>query len=89
MLKVLRVAVALALAVTIWPAWAGAQTPAVVSPEVTHTGTGPTGYTVTFRYHAPTATRVQIRGEWGLRSVADATTRRRRSTGRATSSTRR
>ena len=47
----------------------------MVSPEVTHTGTGPTGYTVTFRYHAPTATRVQIRGEWGLRSVADPTTR--------------
>src|SRR6266700_2710191 len=34
------------------------------SPEVTHTGKAPTGYTVTFRYWSPKATRVQIQGEW-------------------------
>ena len=34
------------------------------SPEVTHTGKGPTGYTVTFRYANPTAKKVQIKGEW-------------------------
>jgi enterochelin esterase-like enzyme len=34
------------------------------SPEVTHTGTGPTGYTVTFRYANPTAKAVKIKGEW-------------------------
>jgi Putative esterase len=34
------------------------------SPEVTHTGKGPTGYTVTFRYSNPTAKKVQIKGEW-------------------------
>jgi enterochelin esterase-like enzyme len=36
----------------------------VRSPEVTHTGKAPTGYTVTFRYWAPKAKRVQIQGEW-------------------------
>lgn len=46
-----------------------------LAPVVTHTGTGPTGYEVTFRHYAPDATSVQIRGEWGLRSVADPTTR--------------
>ena len=46
-----------------------------LEPTVTPTGTGPTGYEVTFRFYAPTATAVRIRGEWGLRSVADATTR--------------
>ena len=34
------------------------------SPEVTHTGKGPTGYTVTFRYANPVAKKVQIKGEW-------------------------
>jgi enterochelin esterase-like enzyme len=34
------------------------------SPQVKHTGTGPTGYQVTFRYRDPSATRVQIKGEW-------------------------
>jgi enterochelin esterase-like enzyme len=34
------------------------------SPEVVHTGTAPTGYTVTFRYANPTAQKVQIKGEW-------------------------
>lgn len=38
--------------------------PATYQPIVTHTGTGPTGYAVTFRYYAPDATRVQIKGEW-------------------------
>ncbi len=33
-------------------------------PEVKHTGKAPTGYEVTFRYKAPDATRVQIKGEW-------------------------
>jgi hypothetical protein len=37
---------------------------AVRSPEVTHTGKGPTGYTVTFRYSNPTAKKVQIKGQW-------------------------
>ena len=36
----------------------------VRSPEVTHTGKAPTGYTVTFRYANPTAKKVQIKGEW-------------------------
>jgi enterochelin esterase-like enzyme len=36
------------------------------SPEVTHTGHGPTGYTVTFRYANPTAKTVQIKGEWSF-----------------------
>ena len=55
----------------------GAQTeaPVVVSPEVVHTGAAPTGYEVTFRYYNPSATSVNLRGEFGLRSVADSTTR--------------
>jgi len=52
-----------ALAALAFAAPAHAQAPAVVSPEVTHTGTGPTGYTVTFRISDPTATRMRIRGE--------------------------
>ena len=36
------------------------------APQVRHTGTGPTGYTVTFHYYDPSATRVQIKGEWYL-----------------------
>ncbi|MEU4657415.1 alpha/beta hydrolase-fold protein [Streptomyces sp. NPDC023723] len=35
-----------------------------LAPRVVHTGTGPTGYEVTFRYRAPAADRVQIKGEW-------------------------
>ena len=46
-----------------------------LAPKITHTRTGPTGYEVTFRFSAPDATAVAIRGEWGLRSEADATTR--------------
>ncbi len=36
------------------------------SPEVTHTGKAPTGYTVTFRYANPAAKKVQIKGEWSF-----------------------
>ena len=46
------------------PALAQSETPQIVSPEVVHTGTGPTGYEVTFRYYDPTATNVRIKGEW-------------------------
>ena len=53
---------------------AHAQAPAVVSPEVTHTGTAPTGYSVTFRVYDPTATRMRIRGEWFFSGLTDTTT---------------
>src|SRR5215470_11731093 len=48
----------------------------IVSPEVVHTGTGPTGYTVTFRYYDgnPATTNVKIRGEWYLSDAARTTT---------------
>lgn len=36
----------------------------LVSPEVVHTGTAPTGYEVTFRFYDPSASSVRIRGEW-------------------------
>lgn len=45
----------------------------IVSPEVVHTGTAPTGYEVTFRYYDPAATRVRFRGEIGLRTTASST----------------
>ncbi|KOU69134.1 hypothetical protein ADK57_14060 [Streptomyces sp. MMG1533] len=35
-----------------------------LAPRVVHTGTGPTGYQVTFRYKDPDATSVKIKGEW-------------------------
>jgi enterochelin esterase-like enzyme len=35
-----------------------------LSPQVRHTGTGPTGYEVTFHFSDPSATRVQLKGEW-------------------------
>jgi enterochelin esterase-like enzyme len=47
--------------------------PGLVSPEVVHTGTAPTGYEVTFRYHDPSATSVRIRGEWYFSDPADTT----------------
>ncbi len=53
---------------------ARAQAPVVVSPEVTHTATAPTGYTVTFRIYDPTATRMRIRGEWFFSGLGDTTT---------------
>ncbi len=47
---------------------------ALISPQVRHTGTAPTGYEVTFRYYDPTATTVQIRGEWFFSSATGTTT---------------
>jgi len=35
-----------------------------LAPVVQHTGKASTGYTVTFRYRAPAATKVQIEGGW-------------------------
>jgi enterochelin esterase-like enzyme len=35
-------------------------------PVIKHTGAAPTGYEATFRYYAPRATRVQIKGEWSF-----------------------
>ncbi len=51
------------LFISFLPAAAAGKT-TLRSPEVTHTGTAPTGYTVTFRYVNPTAKKVQINGEW-------------------------
>src|SRR3954463_15747541 len=73
-MKAIAVAGAIALAVFALAPAAQAQAPAVVSPEVTHTGTAPTGYTVTFRISDPAATRMRIRGEWFFSSAADTTT---------------
>jgi enterochelin esterase-like enzyme len=50
------------------PAWAQG---AIISPGVIHTG--PTGYEVTFRYYAPNAVRVRIRGEWYFSDAAHTT----------------
>jgi enterochelin esterase-like enzyme len=50
---------------------AKAKSPA---PVVKHTGVKPTGYTVTFRYDDPAATRVQIKGEWSFSDAAHTTT---------------
>lgn len=55
---------AMALSVSGVPVAQAADTPADLSPVITHTGTGPTGYTVTFQFLAPDAERVQIKGEW-------------------------
>jgi enterochelin esterase-like enzyme len=54
------------------PASAHAHT--VVSPQVIHTRTAPTGYEVTFRYYDPAATSVQVRGEWYFSNAASTTT---------------
>src|SRR4051794_5229561 len=35
-------------------------------PQVIRTGTGPTGYKVVFKFYAPNAERVQIKGEWSF-----------------------
>jgi enterochelin esterase-like enzyme len=40
------------------------------SPAVVRTRRPPTGYTVTFRYHDPSATSVQLEGEWYFSSPA-------------------
>ncbi|MDA0168409.1 Ig-like domain repeat protein [Solirubrobacter taibaiensis] len=74
MLKVPRVSAlmsALALTAAVLPATAAAQATPVVSPQVTKTGTGPTGYQVTFRAYDPDATRLRIKGEWFFSSAAD------------------
>ena len=53
-----------------------ADPPVIVPPQVVHTGTGPTGYTVTFRYYDgnTATTNVKIRGEWYLSDLAHTTT---------------
>src|SRR4051794_41452382 len=68
MKRLIGIAATLAVLVPAAPAHA------LVSPEVTHTGTNPTGYTVTFRIYDPTATRMRIRGEWIFSGAADTTT---------------
>ncbi len=40
--------------------------PANLAPLITPTHRPPTGYTVTLRFRDPTATRVQIKGEWSF-----------------------
>jgi enterochelin esterase-like enzyme len=62
---------ALVLSAGMTPAIASAQAPEVMSPQVVHTGTAPTGYEVTFRFSDPTATRMRIKGEWAFSSEAD------------------
>lgn len=44
---------------------------AALAPQVVHTGTAPTGYTVTFRFYDPTAASIRIKGEWSFASAAD------------------
>ncbi len=46
---------------------------AVHAPQVTHTGTAPTGYTVTFRYANPTAKSVLIKGDWSFERPSELT----------------
>jgi enterochelin esterase-like enzyme len=64
-----NVAAALGAVMLLAPAAAQAQT--VVSPEVKHTGTGPTGYEVTIRVYDPTAARVRVKGEWYFSSASE------------------
>jgi enterochelin esterase-like enzyme len=52
-------------------AFSPAQAHKALSPKVTHTRTGPTGYTATFRIYDPTAIRMRIKGEWSFASAAD------------------
>jgi enterochelin esterase-like enzyme len=66
-------AAALALGCLALPASA-APKGTTLAPVVEHTGTGPTGYTVTFQYYDPTASRVQIKGEWSFSGPDDTTT---------------
>jgi enterochelin esterase-like enzyme len=42
-----------------------------LGPQVIHTGTGPTGYSVTFRIYDPSATSMRIKGEWSFASAAE------------------
>src|SRR3954454_16414221 len=71
MLKVARLGalVGVLAGTALAPAAASAQTPPVTTPIVTHTGTAPTGYEVTFRYYNPTATAVSIKGGWSFTNV--------------------
>src|SRR3954467_5707323 len=62
---------ALAVVAALGAAPAQAQVPAVVSPQVVHTGAAPTGYEVTFRLSDPAARRMRIKGEWFLSNAAD------------------
>jgi enterochelin esterase-like enzyme len=59
------------VAVTLLAPAATARAQTVVSPEVKHTGTGPTGYEVTIRVYDPTATRVRVKGEWYFSSASE------------------
>jgi enterochelin esterase-like enzyme len=56
------------------PTVAANAAPFKFSPQVVHTGRAPTGYVVTFRYFDPTATSVQIKGEWYFSSPGQTTT---------------
>ncbi|WP_427918833.1 alpha/beta hydrolase-fold protein [Streptomyces sp. cg40] len=49
---------------------APATSSTALGPTVTHTGKGPTGYSVTFRIKAATATSMSIRGSWVFASTA-------------------
>ncbi|WP_171013037.1 Ig-like domain repeat protein [Microbacterium sp. 2FI] len=42
-----------------------------LSPDIVHTGTGPTGYEVTFHFYDPLATSIRIKGEWSFASAGD------------------
>lgn len=72
----LVVALAISLLLIAGPLSAAAPTaaPQVVSPEVIHTGTGPTGYEVTFRYYDAAATSIRIKGEWYFSDAAHGNT---------------
>ena len=92
LLAALATAATAATAVTVGAAPATAKArPPTLSPQVVHTGRAPTGYEVRFRYYDPTATSVQIRGEWYFSSPSTTTTTTfgraaaRRSAARATS----
>src|SRR3954447_25333011 len=71
MLKVARLSAVLGVlgVAALAPGTAGAQTAPSLPPVVTHTGTAPTGYEVTFRYYSPTATAVSIKGGWSFSSL--------------------
>ncbi len=77
--RVVAILMALALCLTpiasYSPVAAQSGDPQIVSPEVIHTGTGPTGYTVTFRYWDgnPATHNVKIRGEWYFSDAAHTT----------------
>jgi len=47
---------------------------AALGPTVTHTGTGPTGYEVTFRIKDAAATSMRIKGTWSFASTTTSST---------------